>query len=51
MAYVRPRAEACQNAAPSIVGQLESVEAWRFPFLSKVEEVIGVLRRAAGEEI
>jgi hypothetical protein len=51
MAYVRPMVEACRDAEPSMVDRLESVEAGHFPFLSKVEDVVEILRRAAGEEI
>jgi hypothetical protein len=51
MAYVRPMVEACRDAESSMVDRLESIEAGHFPFLSKVEDVVEILRRAAGEEI
>lgn len=31
--------------------RIERVQAGHFPFLSKVNEMVGILRRAAGEEL
>lgn len=51
MVYVRPMVEAGRNAEPSMVDTMESIEAGHFPFLSRVEDTVRMLRRAAGEEI
>lgn len=43
--------EACTDAVLSMVDRMESIEAVHFPFLSKVENTVQILRRAAGEEV
>ena len=43
--------EAARKIEPSAFDVVEKVDAGHFPMLSKVDETVAVLRRAAGEEV
>jgi hypothetical protein len=49
MAYVDMQLEVVKNSAPTGLDTIESVKSGHFPFLSKVPDMVAILRRAAGE--
>jgi hypothetical protein len=48
---VRPGGRACGGAEGSMAEMAETAEAGHFPVWSRVEETVGVSRRAAGEGV
>jgi hypothetical protein len=50
LAYVDPMLEQIKVAKPTGLDTIESVHSGHFPFLSRVQDMVGILRKAAGED-
>jgi pimeloyl-ACP methyl ester carboxylesterase len=51
MAYVDMMLEQVKASTPTGLDNIESIKSGHFPFLSKVEEVVAILKKAAGENL
>src|SRR5689334_7573537 len=48
--YIDMMLETVRNSVPTGLDTVESVKSGHFPFLSRVPDMVGILRRAAGEK-
>jgi hypothetical protein len=49
MAFVDMMLEQVRNSTPTGLDTVEKVKGGHFAFLSRVDDVVGILRRAAGD--
>jgi len=51
VAFAEKMLEDARQMQPGSFDQVEKIDAGHFPMLSQVEWMVGMLRRAAGEEV